>query len=290
MKRCLLWTIGITLMVTSPVYATPSENYISLKKSEFPCQLEEDFDYDRDIYVQMGKTGERIIRIKQRHFSFNGREMVCDTFVHGGMLYVPVRQTAEFLNKIVTFSSKDQCVFILDSSSEPKQMNNAQIGELSESLRNKKISVSHYPVYYNNMKLEGKVGFLSMKGIFSCEGRLYMPLKTLTEQENIIRIYKDDNVFLLDDFLEGKIIKTPFKVGVSEKDVLDIDDEVLKKALIKIADNCSEPGNLTSIEGKKALYYGKPAIVVKLNVVRMYEYGLAAFPEIEEGYIYVLEE
>ena len=116
-----------------------------------------------------------------------------------------------------------------------------------------------------------------------------MPLKTLAEQGNIVRIYHDDAVFLFDDFPNGEMIKTPFKIGVSEENTSDIDDETLKKVLIKIAANCSEPGVVTEIEGKKALYYGKPAIVVRLNIM-MYGCGVAPSPDIEEGYIYVLEE
>ncbi len=57
-------------MMTKPVFATSSKNYMSLEKNEFPCQLKEYFDYDRDVYVQMEKTGERFIEIKERHFSF----------------------------------------------------------------------------------------------------------------------------------------------------------------------------------------------------------------------------
>ena len=117
-----------------------------------------------------------------------------------------------------------------------------------------------------------------------------MPLRTLTEQENIVRIYDGDNVLLSDDFPDGEIINTPYKTGVSDEDTSEVDDETLKKALIKVAAYCSEPGEVTEIEGKKVLYYGKPAIVVRLIVVRMYEYGMVASPEIAESYIYVLEK
>ena len=123
MKKSLLCAISIALMMTKPALAASSEKFMSLEKNEFPCQLEEYLDYDGDVYMQMEKTEERFIEIEQRHFSFNEREMVCDTFVHGGMLYVPVRQAAEFLNKEVVFSSEAQMVSIMDGSGEPKQTN-----------------------------------------------------------------------------------------------------------------------------------------------------------------------
>ncbi len=289
MKRCLFCAIGIALMMSKPAFAIPPGNFVSLEKDEFPCQLEEYFDYDRDAYVQMGKIGERSIEIKQRHFSFHEREMVCDTFVYGGMLYVPVRQTAEFLNKTVIFSSEDQIVSIIDGNGELQQTDR-QTGELNNVSQTKKISVSRYPIHYGNMVLEGAANPLCIVGIFSCEGKLYMPLKTLTEYENIVRIYDGDNVLLLDDFPDGEIIETSFIIGVSDQDTPEVDDETLKKALIKVAAYCTEPGGVKKIEGEKALYYGKPAVVIRVLKELFYESGMEYSSEILDGYIYVLEE
>lgn len=288
MKKTLLCAASIALLMTNTAFAKSSENVMRLEQNELPCQLEAYFDYDREVYAQMEQTEERLIEIKQRKLSFQGKEMVCDTFVHGGMLYVPLRQTAEFLHKTVVFSSENQTVSIVDSSSEPEQTN-MPTGEPDPVSQTKKISVSRYPVHYGDLVLEGNPNPLCITGIFSCEGKLYMPLKTFTEQEDIVRVYDGDTVLLSDDFPNGELIHTPYKTGVSDEGTSEVDDETLKKALLKVAAYCAEPAEVTEIEGEKVLYDGKPAIAVRVIVVRMYESGMVASPEIAESYLYVLE-
>lgn len=292
MKKYLICVMSAILVMAQTAFAANFNKFVSLTKDELPCNLEEWLDYDRNVYVQMEQTGKRSVYIKQRCIVFEGKETLCDTFVHGGMLYVPVRQVAELLGKTVVYSSETQTVLIKDGNDTTKIMENTQTNKAEKNMQNqmKVISVSQFPIYYKNMILEEKGNALCMRGVFSCDGKLYMPLKTLTDMENMVRTYRDDNIYLIGDFPTGKKMKIIYRTGILKNYVPNINDDVVKQVLTKVASDCTEPGLVTNVTGEKVLYHGKPAVVVNLNVIHRYEYGLIEDPDFLESYIYVLEE
>lgn len=303
MKNLLICLTCILLLTSEAVYAAASPPFYSgefqvWEPEQFPCSLQEENPMVARIFQEMQITKRRSVEVEQRNIFFKEQKMTCDSFIHAGILYVPVRQTAEFLGKKVEYFP-DEKIILLEY-----QDNTAQ--EIFEPLKStekkrsamKEITVDNIPIYYHSrdteldaFKTRNTIDFAF--STFRCEGKLFMPLKTLAEAEGCVRIYKGTDVYLYDknDFPQVDSVNTNFTVtGIDTNANPDIDDETVRKIAIKIASEFSEPGNVTYMATQNILYFGRPAVLLVIGWETDYKYSQIPSAELFATYVYVLKE
>ena len=95
MKRIFVCLICILMGTTVSAYASAKPPFYSgefqvWQPEQFPCSLHKENPKDIQIFQDMQKTKRRLIEVEQRDIFFEERKMTCDSFVHTGILYVPV--------------------------------------------------------------------------------------------------------------------------------------------------------------------------------------------------------
>lgn len=284
-------------MTVQPVYAAmhhcfPGE-FIVLENDQFPCRIEKDLTTDFDVFLDMKKTKKRFVEIEQRNIIWDEKVITCDAFVHAGILYVPVRQVAEFLGKNVVYSPEEKTITLFDQTcAEGINSGLFRSEHLMPSIM-KEIEVNNTPIFYHNKELDAHkkdpdtyFSFCT----FSSEGRLFMPLKTLANATSLTRVYKDTDIYLYGDFPQIEAIDTgTILTGLDTKRKPDISDEVVKKFMIKAAGDYSEPGTAIDVAGQAVFYYGKPAVLVEIVWQPCYEHK-QIITKLHTGFVYVLEQ
>lgn len=284
-------------MTVQPVYADmhhcfPGE-FIVLENNQFPCRIKKDLTTTYDVFLDMQKTKKRFVEIEQRNIIWKEKEITCDTFVHAGILYVPVRQVAEFLGKNVVYSPEEKTITLFDQTCKENTKQGLFRSEHIIPSIMKEIEVNNIPIFYHNKELDANkkdsdVYFSFCT--FSYEGRLFMPLKTLANATSLTRVYKDTDIYLLEDFPQIEGIDTgTILTGLETRRKPDISDEVVKKFMIKAAGDYSEPGTAIDVAGQAVFYYGKPAVLVEIVWQPCYEHE-QIITKLHTGFVYVLEQ
>ncbi len=302
MKRVLACLICILLGTTVPAYASAGPPFYSGEfqvwlPEQFPCSLQKENPADKQIFQDMQKTKRRLVEVEQRDVFFEERKMTCDSFVYAGILYVPVRQTAEFLGKDVEYVPDEKIILLKAGENAERELLTSAMPAEKKLPDMKEITVDNIPIYYHSrdteldaFKTKDSVNFSF--STFRCEGNLFMPLRTLAEAGGLVRIYDGRNVYLYngDDFSQAEGIDTRFTVtGIDINAKPDIKEETVKRIAIKAANRFSEPGNVTYIATQNILYYEKPAVLLVIGWETDYKYTWMPVNELYRAYVYVAE-
>lgn len=303
MRKYLICLICILLLTSESVYAAASLPFYSGEfqvwaPEQFPCNLQEENPMAARIFQEMQITKRRFVEVKQRNIFFGEQKMTCDSFVHAGMLYVPVRQTAEFLGKNVEYLPDEKIILLKAQESEAKGTPVSLNPAKGKTPSMKEITVDNIPIFYHSrdaeldaFKTRNLIDFSF--STFRCERNLFMPLKTLTEASGLVRVYKETDVYLYDgnEFSQAEGINTKFFVtGIDTISKPEISKETSEKIAIKAANKISEPGCVTYIATQNILYYGKPAVLLVIGWETEYQYAPIPGTELFDAYVYVLEE
>lgn len=300
MKKFLFCFVCVLLAAAGQAYAAappfyPGE-FTIWTEEQFPCNLYDGDASDVYLYEAMLQTGRRSVEIKQRNLIFEGRVTTCDSFVHAGILYVPVRQAAEFLGKEVTYFPDEKIILLEyrdDTAEKPQEILKPAVEKPPVT---KEIVVDNIPIYYHSREAELD-GFKS-EGIadfsfstFNCGGTLFMPLKTLTQAGGLVRVYKGDDIFLYDGgaFPQAEGINLKGMItGIDTESETGISEETVEKIAVKAASQLSEPGNVTFMATQSILYYGEPAVLLEIRRETGYRYSWMPGTELYGAYVYIL--
>ena len=303
MKRIFVCLICILMGTTVSAYASAKPPFYSgefqvWQPEQFPCSLHKENPKDIQIFQDMQKTKRRLIEVEQRDIFFEERKMTCDSFVHTGILYVPVRQTAEFLGKDVEYIPDEKIILLKAGGNAERELPVSVTPAEKKLPAVKEITVDNIPIYYHSrdaeldaFKTRNSVDFSF--STFRCEGNLFMPLQTLTEAGGLVRIYEGTNVYLYDgdDFSHAEGIDTRFTVtGIGTSVKPDINEETVRRIAIKAANQFSEPGSVTYIATQNIQYYEKPAVLLVIGWETDYNYTGIPINELYRAYVYVVEE
>lgn len=287
---CLLCNLFI-LSETAFARPIPDENFLKLEKN--PCHLEIDSAETLETYISLNSLGYRDVQMKERYVIYKNKIIKCDTFVHAGMLYVPVRQLLGFLNKTILYSDVDKTVIIIESNVNTENEDLALMNSDLKMIEKKTARVSDFTILYNNQKIEGQgvnIGVGKIGALFNCDGRLFMPLKAISSNESLDRIYKDDKIYLIENLsFEEKSWDSKGINGLYEEEGRDENAE-LNMAMLKAVNSFSEPNTINEVSATKILFYNKPAIWVKVEGNLSYQTSLYPGQKMAKNFIYTIKK
>lgn len=303
MRKFFLCLLGFFLLAAKPAYAAyqppfhPGEFRI-WEREYFPCNLDKENALDLQMFEDMQKTKRRYVEMEQRDIVFGERKMTCDSFVHAGVLYVPVRQTAEFLGEEALYFPDEKIIMLKYRDRAAQEPQQAAVEKKLPEM--KEIEMNNIPIYFQCREApmdehKEKDNIYYAFNTFQCEGTLFMPMRTLADAHGLARRYQGNEVFLYaeSDFPRMEAVRVGVSfilTGVDRNAELDISDETIKKILVKAAGRVSEPGKVTYLATQKLLYHGRPAVLLVIGGTSGYPYMPFPVETYYDAYVYVLEE
>lgn len=121
-----------------------------------------------------------------------------ETFVYANTVYVPLRTVAEVLGKDVLYDKNNDAVYILEKCQKEEFV----LQPVSVREGEKSIKVNKTKIYYQDKLVGGS--YIYFPQGFLCEGKIYIPLKDITEALGYIRVYEGNNIIL--DKPSGKVV------------------------------------------------------------------------------------
>lgn len=292
MKKFLICFLCNLIAFANVVFAYPVSGEEFVVLNENPCEIEIDQEETLDIYSKLNRFGFRNVKIREKCIVYNGKTIKCETFVHAGMLYVPARQLLEFLNKELSYNKAENVVIITDSSKTDECESDVLMNYDLKTIETRTAKLSNLIVIYDGERLENSgidIGVGKIGAILSCDDRLFIPLKTITNFEKLNRVYEEAKIHLIDDqyFVEEEWDSRGIEILSEES---DITEEMLNRAMLKAANDFSEPSMLREISATQILFYDKPAIWVKIKGNLAYQTSLYPGQKVSKSIIYIIED